>query len=155
MLDIDDLVDGIVTTLKDIPALMTPLQGEPNNVVAYKDSTENNQLYKAVFAMKRGSVMAAWRSTGPGLANEGYWRHRASIYISPGEDPDAAASKLIRAILSGVVTSSGLRFILTEVAGSGRCYTPADVAQVARVTNPERVDTFEITLFYTEIGFPD
>jgi hypothetical protein len=50
------------------------------------------------------------------------------------------------------VTSSGQRFVLTSVDGNGQCFTPVDVAQIARVTSPEKLDNFEITLSYSEIG---
>lgn len=150
MVNITNLLDGIVAALRDIPALMEKFNGEPNNIYTYVPSyPANMQYFKAKYAMAPGTVMIAHRDYGPGQRNEGYYRHRIEQVYMPGPGQDVY--EVIHQLSDGIVASCNLPFKLCQI--HDQIYTPVDQVRGSWVTNPEKMDTHETVLFYSEIGF--
>jgi hypothetical protein len=147
MIDLDSVADSIVTTLRDIPALVTLLGGDSTRIFAFKDHFPDDcNLLKAVFALTPPAVLVAFLRSGPGRPVEGEWRHFFSIVMMA----DASAAALWRTIADGRVTATGQRFRFSDIT-NGNCFTPMDLS-MQRILSREGRDYFEATLILSEIG---
>ena len=67
MIDTSVLVDNLIATLRDIPALVEEMAGDPHRIFAYHDQYPKQvSLSHAIHTMPAPSIMAAWQGTAPG-----------------------------------------------------------------------------------------
>ncbi len=141
--------------LRDIPALIAEMDGDPDRIYAYHDEYPAHvSLMQAIHQMPAPAIMVAWQGTGPGsFGGADVWKHQLVLYLRAREtfegDPPAAYYRMFRLITKGVPTSVG-----TEMLGAAvhlSCY-PMDLPSISRQTDAEGLDYFEVPLTFTEIG---
>jgi len=155
MIDPSELVDNLVALLRDIPDLVTEMDGDSERIYAYHDQYPKKvSLAFAIHQMPTGSILAAWQGTAPGtFGGNDVWKHQVSLYLRAREtfdgDPPTAYYRLFRLITKGVPESTGLPLLNSTVHPS--CY-PMDVPSIQRATDAEGLDYFEVNMSFTEAG---
>ena len=155
MIDPSELVDNLVALLRDIPDLVTEMDGDPERIYAYHDQYPKKvSLAFAIHQMPTPSIMVAWQGTAPGsFGGNDVWKHHVSLYLRAREtfdgDPPTAYYRLFRLITKGVPVSAGVSMINATVHSS--CY-PMDVPSIQRATDAEGLDYFEVAMSFTEMG---
>jgi hypothetical protein len=155
MIDPSILINALVALLQDIPDLVTEVNGDPERIYAYHDQyPKRSSLPFAIHQMPAPSIMAAWQGTVPGtFGGNDVWKHQVTLFLRAREtfygDPPTAYYRLFRLITKGVPASAGLPVLNATVHPS--CY-PMDVPSIQRATDAERLDYFEVTMSFTEIG---
>lgn len=154
MISPTDLLTAIVTKARDIPDLVTALEGDAENIYSYPDSfPQYANLRDAIQTQKRPSVMVAWQNTTPGnWANHEVWKHRFTLYIAAAKDADPFA--IFRLLVKGVVTTDALALNLTQIHAS---VYPMDTPTFSRQflvvdAAGTTMDYYEMALTLTEIG---
>ncbi len=155
MVNAAEIVDALVTLLRDIPDLVEEVGGDAERIYAYHDIYPKNvSLDAARYQMLSPGVMVAYQATGPG-AMGGFeaWQHELSITLRAGEESGdetpAGYYRLFRLIVKGVSTSLGLPMNYVTVHASCQ---PMDTPMMRRQTDANGVDYFEISMRFTEIG---
>ena len=155
MIDPSELVDNLVALLRDIPDLVTEMDGDPERIYAYHDQYPKKvSLAFAIHQMPTGAILVAWQGTAPGsFGGNDVWKHQVSLYLRAREtfdgDPPTAYYRLFRLITKGVPESTGLPLLNSTVHPS--CY-PMDVPSIQRATDAEGLDYFEVNMSFTEAG---
>lgn len=155
MIDTSELVNNLVSLLRDIPDLVLEMGGDPDRIYAYHDQyPKKASLAFAVHQMPAPSIMTAWQGTAPGsFGGSDVWKHQVSLFLRAREtfdgDPPTAYYRLFRLIAKGVPESAGVPMINVTVHPS--CY-PMDVPSIQRATDAEGLDYFEVNMSFTEIG---
>lgn len=155
MIDTSDLVNNLVSLLRDIPDLVMEMGGDPGRIYAYHDQyPKKASLAFAIHQMPAPSIMAAWQGTAPGnFGGSDVWKHQVSIFLRVREtfegDPPTAYYRLFRLITKGAPESADAPMINVTVHPS--CY-PMDVPSIQRSTDAEGLDYFEVNMSFTEIG---
>jgi len=155
MLQPSTITAAIVTALRGIPALVVAMGGDATRITAYDDAIPGNtNLREAILAMKSPSVLVVWQGTMPGRRGIAeVWAHEFMLVLRAG-DIAAGYAALVKTILSGTVTASGLRFLYHQVHAS--CY-PMDFRGAERETlvldmNGSTLDYWTVRFSITEIG---
>jgi hypothetical protein len=155
MIDTSVLVDNLVAVLRDIPELVTEMDGDPERIYAYHDQYPKHvSLVHAVHLMPAPSIMAVWQATTPGsFGGFDVWKHQVTLYLRAREtfdgDPPTPYYRMFRHITKGVPTESGVAMNVVTVHPS--CY-PMDLPSILRQTDAEGLDYFEVPITFTEIG---
>jgi hypothetical protein len=155
MIDPSELVNDVVALLRDVPELVTQMNGEPDRIYAYHDQyPKHASLAHAIHQMPAPSIMAVWIGTQPGsFAGAEVWKHQVTLYLRAREtfdgDPPAGYYRLFRLITKGVPAGAGVEMLNATQHPS--CY-PMDVPMIQRQTDAEGLDYFEVPLTFTEIG---
>ena len=155
MIDPSNLVNSLVAMLKDIPDLVTEMDGDPERIKAYHDQyPKRSSLAMAIHTMPAPGIMAVWQGTSPGsFGNVDVWKHQVTLYLRAREtfdgDPPTAYYRLFRLITKGVPAAAGAPMINATVHPS--CY-PMDLPLIQRQTDAEGLDYFEVPITFTEIG---
>jgi hypothetical protein len=155
MINPAEIVDNLVTLLRDIPDLVAEMEGNASRIFAYHDSfPRRSSLAAAIHGMPAPGIMAAWQGTQPSsFGSIDVWRHQVTLYLRAREtfegDPPTAYYRLFRLITKGVPVSAGVPMINATVHPS--CH-PMDVPSIARQTDAEGLDYFEVPLSFMEIG---
>lgn len=153
MIDIDALGAAVVGLIQSIPEVVSACNGDKSNVSYYVDQyPDDSSLLRAVYRMKPGEVLLAWKGTFP--AQRGttlLWKHRFGLYWRPPNQPQApvSAAALWRLIIRGVPTGGSLSFLNSSPIDT---VEPMDVPTAQRVINEEGQDVFQSDLVYPEIG---
>ena len=98
--------------------------------------------------------MAVWQGTASGaFGGVDVWKHQVTLYLRAPEildgDPPTAYYQMFRAITKSVPASSDVPMNVVTVHPS--CY-PMDLPSIARQTDAEGLDYFEVAVTFTEIG---
>jgi hypothetical protein len=153
MIDPSEIVTNLVAMLRDIPALVTEVGGDPARVYPYHDSYPKNiSLVHAIHNMPAPSIMAAWQGTGPGsFGNVDVWKHQITLFLraKPEANAGTAYYRLFRLITKGIPAAAGIAMENATVHPS--CHA-MDLPQIQRQTDAEALDYFEVPLSFTEIG---
>jgi len=155
MIDPSELINQLVTLLRDIPELLAEMQGDDRRIYAYHDQfPQRSSLAAAIHEMPAPAIMAAWQGTQPGsFGGMDVWKHGVTLYLRAGEslpgDPPTVYYRLFRLITKGVPASLGVPMLNATVHPS--CY-PMDLPLIQRQTDAEGLDYFEVPLTFTEIG---
>ena len=153
MIDPYELVDNLVTALRDIPDLVLAMGADASRVFAYRDTYPKKvSLVHAIHTMPAPGCMAVWQGSGPGsMSGMDVWKHQVTLFLRVGENANPSAYyALFRLITKGTpVTTGDVQMINLTVHAS--CY-PMDVPQIQRQTDAEGLDYFEVPLSFTEIG---
>jgi hypothetical protein len=155
MINPAELVDNLVTVLRDIPELVTEMNGDEQRIYAYHDQyPKRASLAVAIHEMPAPGIMAAWQGTQPSsFGGLDVWRHQVTLYLRAREtfdgDPPTSYYRLFRLITKGVPTSAGVPMLNATVHPS--CH-PMDLPLIQRQTDAEGLDYFEVPLGFMEIG---
>ena len=155
MIDPSELVDNLVALLRDIPDLVTEMDGDSERIYAYHDQYPKKvSLAFAIHQMPTGAILVAWQGTAPGsFGGNDVWKHQVSLYLRAREtfdgDPPTAYYRLFLLITKGVPEGTGLPLLNSTVHPS--CY-PMDVPSIQRATDSEGLDYFEVSMTFTEAG---
>lgn len=155
MINPAELVDNLVALLRDIPDLVAEMGGDPDRIYAYHDEfPKRSSLVEAIHQMPVPAIMAAWQGTQPAsFGGMEVWRHQIALYLRAAEttssSPPAGYYLLFRLITKGVPTSVGVPMLNATVHPA--CH-PMDVPSIARQTDVEGLDYFEVSMSFTEIG---
>jgi hypothetical protein len=155
MIDVSVLVENFVAALRDIPALVAEMAGNPARIYAYHDEYPKRvSLAHAIHQMPAPSIMAVWQGTSPGaFGGFDVWKHQVTLYLRAGEAPDAdpptAYYRMFRLIAKGIPAASGVAMNVATIHPS--CY-PMDLPSILRQTDAEGLDYFEVPVTFTEIG---
>jgi hypothetical protein len=150
-----ELVDNLVSLLRDIPELVTEVGGDEQRIYAYHDQYPKRvSLATAIHEMPAPGVMAAWQGTQPSsFGGVDVWRHQVTLYLRAREtfegDPPTAYYRLFRLITKGVPVSAGVPMLNATVHPS--CH-PMDLPLIQRQTDAEGLDYFEVPLSFVEMG---
>jgi hypothetical protein len=155
MIDTSQLVDALVTMLRDIPELVMEMGGDPERIYAYHDQyPKRSSLAYAIHQMPAPSIMAAWKGTTLGsFGGNDVWKYQVVLYLRAREtydgDPPNPYSRLHRLIVKGVPALVGVSMLNATVHPS--CY-PMDPPPIERQADAEGLDYFEVPLTFTEMG---
>jgi len=155
MIDPSILIESLVAMLRDIPDLITEMNGDPDRIYAYHDQyPKRSSLPFAIHQMPAPSIMVAWQGTVPAtFGGNDVWKHQVTLFLRAREtfdgDPPTAYHRLFRLITKGVPVSAGLPVLNATIHPS--CY-PMDVPSIQRATDAEGLDYFEVNMTFTEIG---
>ena len=155
MINPAELVDSLVTLLREIPDLVAEMGGDEQRIYAYHDQyPKRSSLADAIHQMPAPSIMVAWQGTAPGtFAGNDVWKHQMSLFLRAREtfdgEPPTAYYRLFRLITKGVPATAGVPMINATVHPS--CY-PMDVPSIQRATDAEGLDYFEVSMSFTEAG---
>lgn len=155
MIDPSELVNNLVTTLREIADLVTEMSGDDARIYAYHDQYPKNvSLVQAIHQMPAPSIMAVWQGTQPGsFGGVDVWKHQVTLFLrardTSNEPTPTAYYRLFRLITKGVPAGSGVPMLNVTVHPS--CY-PMDLPLIQRQTDAEGLDYFEVPLSFTEIG---
>ena len=155
MIDPSEIVDALITLLRDIPELVIEMGGDPARIYAYHDQyPKKSSLAQAIHQMPAPGIMAAWQGTQPGsFGGVDVWKHHVTLFLRAPEtfdgDPPTAYYRLFRLITKGVPTAAGVPMINATVHSS--CY-PMDLPTIQRQTDAEGLDYFEVQMSFTEVG---
>jgi len=149
------LVDNLVTLLRDIPELVTEMDGDAERIYAYHDQyPKRASLARAIHEMPAPSIMAVWQGTHPGaFGGVDVWKHQVTLYLRAREtfdgDPPTGYYQLFRLITKGVPATADAPMLNVTVHPS--CY-PMDLPPIQRQTDAEGLDYFEVPITFTEAG---
>ena len=153
MIDASEIVNNLVTMLRDVPDLVTAVGSDANRIFAYHDSYPKNvSLAHALHQMPSPSIMVAWQGTQPGaFGGVDVWRHQIALFLRAKEESTVGTAyyKLFRLIVKGVPAATGIALENATVHSS--CYA-MDLPSIQRQTDAEGLDYFEVTLSFTETG---
>jgi hypothetical protein len=155
MINPAELVDNLVTVLRDIPELVTEMNGDEQRIYAYHDQyPKRASLAVAIHEMPAPGIMAAWQGTQPSsFGGLDVWRHQVTLYLRAREtfdgDPPTAYYRLFRLITKGVPASKGVPMLNATVHPS--CH-PMDLPLIQRQTDAEGLDYFVAPLSFMEMG---
>ena len=155
MIDPSELVNNLVTTLREIPDLVTEMSGDSARIYAYHDQYPKNvSMVHAIHQMPAPSIMAAWQGTQPGsFGGVDVWKHQVTLFLrardTSVELTPTAYYRLFRLITKGVPAGSDVP--MQNVTVHPSCY-PMDLPLIQRQTDAEGLDYFEVPLSFTEIG---
>lgn len=153
MIDPSEIVTNLVAMLRDIPALVTEMGGDPARVYPYHDSYPKNiSLVHAIHNMPAPSIMVVWQGTGPGsFGNVDVWKHQITLFLRAKPEANAGTVyyRLFRLITKGIPTAAGIA--MENAAVHPSCHA-MDLPQIQRQTDAEALDYFEVPLSFTEIG---
>jgi hypothetical protein len=150
-----ELVDNLVALLRDIPELVTEMNGDPERILAYHDQyPKRSSLAHAIHQMPAPSILAVWQGTYPGaFGGMDVWKHRVTLFLRAREtfegDPPTGYYRLYRLIKKGVPASVDQPMLNVTVHPS--CYA-MDLPPIERQTDAEGLDYFEVPITFTEIG---
>ena len=155
MIDASEIVNNLVTMLRDVPALVTEVGNDATRIYAYHDSYPKNvSLAHALHQMASPSIMVVWQGTQPGsFGGVDVWKHQVTMFLRAREtfegDAPTPYCRLFRLITKGIPTAAGVEMLNVTVHHS--CY-PMDLPTIQRQTDAEGLDYFEVPLSFTEIG---
>jgi hypothetical protein len=155
MINPAELVDNLVAMLRDIPDLVTEMNGDPERIFAYHDQfPKRASLAHAIHQMPAPSIMAVWQGTQPGAFGAmDVWKHQVTLFLRAREtfesDPPTAYYRLFRLITKGVPASAGTQMLNATVHPC--CYA-MDLPMIQRQTDAEGLDYFEVPITFTEAG---
>ena len=155
MIDPSELVNNLVTTLRQIADLVTEMSGDDARIYAYHDQYPKNvSLVHAIHQMPAPAIMAVWQGTQPGsFGGVDVWKHQVTLFLrardTSGDTTPTAYYRLFHLITKGVPAGSGVPMLNVTVHSS--CY-PMDLPLIQRQTDAEGLDYFEVPLSFTEIG---
>ena len=155
MIDPSELVNNLVTTLREIPDLATEMSGDSARIYAYHDQYPKNvSLVHAIHQMPAPSIMAVWQGTQPGsFGGVDVWKHQVTLFLrardTSAETTPTAYYRLFRLITKGVPAGSDVP--MQNVTVHPSCY-PMDLPLIQRQTDAEGLDYFEVPLSFTEMG---
>jgi hypothetical protein len=150
-----EIVDGLVALLRDIPELVSEMDGDAGRIYAYHDQyPRRSSLAVAIHQMPVPGIMAVWQGTVPGtFGGMDVWKHQVTLYLRAREtfagDPPTTYYRLFRLITKGVPVSAGVQMMHATVHPS--CY-PMDLPSIQRATDAEGLDYFEVPITFTEAG---
>jgi hypothetical protein len=149
VIDPTDIVDNLVTLLKDIPDLVTAVGGDGDRIYGYFDEdTRYPNLEMAKYQMLIPSVMVTFQRTDPAsFGGFEVWQHTLSIYLRAPST--AACFYLFRLLTKGVPTSLGTALQYAAVHESCQ---PMNTPSLSRQTDAAGVDYYEVSMSFTEIG---
>jgi hypothetical protein len=153
MIDASEIVNNLVTMMRDVPDLVTAVGSDSSRIFAYHDSYPHNvSLAHALHQMPSPSLMVVWQGTQPGaFGGVDVWKHQIAMFLRAKEEATAGTAyyKLFRLITKGVPTATGIALENATVHPS--CYA-MDLPSIQRQTDAEGLDYFEVTLSFTEAG---
>lgn len=155
MINPAELVDRLVSLLREIPELVAEMEGDPERIYAYHDQyPKRSSLAQAIHDMPAPGIMVAWQGTAPGgFGGADVWVHRLALYLRAREtlegDPPTSYYRLFRLITRGVPLSAGVPLLYAAVHPN--CY-PMDVPSIERQTDAEGLDYFEVSVSFREMG---
>lgn len=155
MINAAEIVDALVALLRDIPDLVSEMDGDAGRIYAYHDQyPRRSSLAVAIHQMPVPGIMAVWQGTVAGtFGGMDVWKHQVTLYLrareASGGDPPAAYYRLFRLITKGVPVSAGVPMMNAAVHLS--CY-PMDLPSIQRATDAEGLDYFEVPITFTEAG---
>ena len=81
MINISDLVDGLVAALRGVPELSAEFGPQGANIYAYHDRfPQSSNLRLAISEMPAHSILVCWARTDPGIINQSVqWLDRKSV----------------------------------------------------------------------------
>lgn len=154
MIEPSEIADNLVALFRDIPELVAEMDGDAGRVYAYHDQYPKRvSLPLAIHEMPAPALMVAWQGSGPSsFGGAVVWQHRFSIYLRSRETMDNEPPgyyRLFRLIGKGVPSAQGVPMQQLQVHASCE---PMDVPAIARATDQEGMDYFEVQISFTEIG---
>lgn len=154
MIDASELVNNLVTRLREIPELVTEMNGDASRIYAYHDQyPKRSSLAVAIHQMPVPAILVAWQGTVPGtFGGMDVWKHQVTLYLRARETADSEAPPyyhLHRLVTKGVPASADAPMCNLTVHPS--CY-PMDLPAIQRATDAEGLDYFEVPITFTEMG---
>src|SRR5450759_4216772 len=96
MIDPSEIVDELITLLRDIPEMVVEMSGDAERIYAYHDQyPKKSSLAQAIHQMPAPGIMAAWQGTAPGsFGGVDVWKHHVTLFLRAPEtfegDPPTA-----------------------------------------------------------------
>lgn len=154
MVNPQELLEALVTKLRDISDLVGELNGKEENIYAYYDRfPDRTSLERAISLIKAPAIMVAWQGTDVTSEQISHWRHYFSLYLRAKKetnDPPDGYFLLYRLICKGVPAGGdGQPFMYTTVHAS--CLPP-DIPPIQRRSDAAGVDYFEVSIALIERG---
>lgn len=154
MINVNDLLDAIVTMLRSNEDLVTALGGtaEDTRIEGYYDTIQEAANSRAAMLnAKTPTLLIMWQQTGPHRTDRReLWRHDYIGILKANQNSAAVFDALVNGIPS---LGCGMRMLYTEVVDD--CYS-MEVPMMARrqvmLNETQFVDYFEISLSYVEKG---
>ncbi len=151
-----EILEALVTKLRDISDLVGEVDGDEERIFAYYDRFPDRvSLDQAITLLEQPAVMVAWMGTDQGARGEiTRFRHLFSLFLrakaETGDPPDGYY-RLYRLIVKGVPAGGdGQPLIYSTVHAS--CDPLLDIPPIQRRTDDAGVDYFEISMAFIEIG---
>ena len=149
----------IVAALMSVPELVTAL-GAGANIRYYIDgvTTESN-LRLAILEMSPGSILVAWRGSGPvRLGNSVQYSHKYSLFLRVPEGADVGYEDLFDLIRFGVPSGGTLPLLHTPIDPDCEpmdfSLPPIDRNTIVVSSDGATFDYFEMFVALTEHGNP-
>lgn len=150
MLDPDVVTGAVVQKLREIPALVTALGGNPASITQYIDIPPDfNSMTQAVYAQAPGTILVFWIEITLVEGDDMSWyEHVLRMYLRA---PNAVSvASLIKKVKDGVpTTNGGLRFNYVPVLEGTE---PPLINRISREIDSEGLDYFSIELSIRETG---
>ena len=149
MVDSNDIIDALVTQLKDIPALVAAVGGDADRIFAYKDAYPLSvSLRDAIYAQPTPSVMVAFEARR--RDKNGDWptiRHDLLVAVRPGSV--AGYASIAALITEGTPTGAGLPMYTLEVHPDCLPFG-VDLPELQRESDANGIDYYVLTLSFKE-----
>jgi hypothetical protein len=148
VIDLVQLTDATVTTLRSIPELVTALE-RPENITGYVDlNPDRNSVSKAIYQMPPGSVLVVWQETLFAASSTEGWNHRFQIFVRARRGESSL--NLLRLLVNGVPNpGDGLCWRFCPVMSG---VLPTEIPEITRMADEEGIDYFAITAETQEVG---
>jgi hypothetical protein len=149
VIDLIQLTNALVTTFRNIPDLVTALDGKPENVSGYIDlNPDRNSVSKAIYQMLPGSVLVVWQETLFDSSSMEGWNHRFQYFVRAARG--GSSLDLMRRLVNGVpIPGDGLCWRFCPVMAG---VLPTEIPNIARMMDGEGIDYFVITAETREVG---
>jgi len=146
MTNAGELVDNFVELLRQIPELVSEMDGDSSRIGAYHDSfPEASSVENAVHTMQAPGILVVWMGEEPGsIGDLQAYRQKLRVYIRARD-----YYKVCGLLRHGVPTSIGIPLLRATVHPS--CL-PMDLPRIDRRTDAEQLDYFEVDVGFMEYG---
>jgi hypothetical protein len=157
MTDPSEIANNLVAMLQQIPDLVGEMNGDIGRIYAFHDQYPARvSVPLAIHQMPAPGLMIVWQGSGPsGQGGMATWSHRFSMYLRGRQTMDNEPPPyytLFKLITKGIPAGTTLPMLYATVHPNCE---PMDVPTIARITDQEGLDHFEISVAFTEIGDND
>lgn len=149
MVDTNDIIDALITQLRDIPDLVTAVGGDETRIFAYKDAYPGSvSLREAVYSQTTPSVMVAFEARK--RDKNGEWptvRHDLLVIVRPSSVSGYATIAAL--ITEGTPTTAALPMYILEIHADCLPFG-VDLPELQRESDANGIDYYTLLLSFKE-----